>query len=81
MHGGPGPAPGPGPSIPAGMMPFNAQAMVAQQNANMEVLERRRERERAREAVANVSAYPLKEDNAIFFFLAAPKDRGGRVSG
>ncbi|KAF8635976.1 hypothetical protein AX15_000140 [Amanita polypyramis BW_CC] len=51
MHGAPGPAPTP--SIPPGMMPFNAQAMVAQQNANMEMLERRRERERAREAAAN----------------------------
>ena len=51
MHAGPAT----GQSMPPGMMPFNPQAMVAQQNANMEMLERRRERERAREAAANVS--------------------------
>ncbi len=51
MHAGPTT----GQSMPPGMMPFNPQAMVAQQNANMEMLERRRERERAREAAANVS--------------------------
>jgi len=45
--------PTPGQSIPQGMMPFNPQAMVAQQNANMEMLERRRERERQREAATN----------------------------
>jgi len=49
MHAGPTT----GQPIPPGMMPYNAQAMVAQQNANMEMLERRRERERAREAAAN----------------------------
>lgn len=41
MQGGGGGAP-PG-------MPFNPQGMVAHQNAAMETLERRRERERARE--------------------------------
>ncbi|KAF8736035.1 hypothetical protein AX14_000979 [Amanita brunnescens Koide BX004] len=46
IHAGPAP----GQPIPTGMMPFNPQAMVAQQNANMEMLERRRERERQREA-------------------------------
>lgn len=56
-------APTPGQSIPQGMMPFNPQAMVAQQNANMEMLERRRERERQREAATNVSL------NQNFFFL------------
>ena len=60
------PAPTPGQSIPQGMMPFNPQAMVAQQNANMEMLERRRDRERQREAATNVS---LKQVLLDFFSI------------
>ncbi|PFH46794.1 hypothetical protein AMATHDRAFT_153824, partial [Amanita thiersii Skay4041] len=52
MHGGGPPMPvGAGGMGPLGM-PFNAQAMVAQQNSNMELLERRRERERMRESAS-----------------------------
>ncbi|KAK2459682.1 hypothetical protein APHAL10511_008327 [Amanita phalloides] len=58
MHG----SAGPGQPIPPGMMPFNPQAMVAQQNANLEMLERRRERERAREAAANRAR--IEEDDS-----------------
>ncbi|KAM6494099.1 hypothetical protein JOM56_010460 [Amanita muscaria] len=62
MHGG-GP-PGGGQPMPPGMMPFSPQAMVAQQNANMELIERRREREqRAREAAVPVSRRPRAEDD------------------
>ena len=47
MHGVP--PPGPPMSQPGMVMNFNQQqAMVAQQNTNMEILERRREQERAR---------------------------------
>jgi hypothetical protein len=53
MHGG---QPG-GQPMPSNMMPFSPQTMVAQQNANMEMLERRRERDRAREAAVNVSLW------------------------
>ena len=79
IHAGPAP----GQPIPTGMMPFNPQAMVAQQNANMEMLERRRERERQREAATTVS---LKFERLIDFFLIitpsilAPTDRRRRFS-
>ena len=46
----------PGSHAHAPGMPFNTQAIVAQQNNAMEVLERRRERERARERSGSIAA-------------------------
>ena len=76
MHAGPTT----GQSIPPGMMPYNAQAMVAQQNANMEMLERRRDRERAREAAANVGS-PLIFIGHFANSILASASRGRRFSG
>ncbi|KAH7885073.1 hypothetical protein F5I97DRAFT_1937372 [Phlebopus sp. FC_14] len=41
-----------------GIHPMNPQAMLAQQNSNMEALERRRERERARERAGSMPGRP-----------------------
>ncbi|KAF8630948.1 hypothetical protein AX17_005305 [Amanita inopinata Kibby_2008] len=45
-------------------MPFNPQAMVARQNSNMEMLERRRERERAHEQAGNVNRARMDDDES-----------------
>ena len=56
VHGVPSSIP---PMQPPGVMPMNfsqQQAMVAQQNSNMEMLERRREQERARNRSGSTGA-------------------------
>jgi hypothetical protein len=58
------PGPHQGGMPPVGM---NPQAMIAQQNSNMEALERRRERERTRDgsgSAVGVSAFVSSEESA-----------------
>jgi hypothetical protein len=78
MHGVPPPVP---PMQQPGM-PMNfsqQQAMVAQQNSNMEMLERRREQERARNRSGSTST--VSEDVLFWSFctdtLKAPHTLGG----